>query len=93
MKAKSKNLKSSNVERVLKIEDNLIIVFKGGVAYKYVNKYPDVISSELDFENICKAESAGKYIHSNIKGNYQSTKLSSDDFSVLLGGCEIEEIK
>lgn len=93
MKIISKNLKSSNIERVLKVEEKLIVVFKGGGAYEYTSKYPEHVKSENDFKSICEAESAGKYIHSNIKGNYTYVKMSKEDFEVLLSNGKVEVVE
>jgi hypothetical protein len=50
----------------------LKVEFAGGSLYEYAN-----VSSD-DYDNLCKAESQGKFFSEKIKNKYEFTKLLSD---------------
>lgn len=47
----------------------LAVKFKGGGTYHYANVPPDL------FEQMGKAESVGRFIHQNIKGQFDHAKV------------------
>ena len=62
---------SSMINRVIYNFTNksLKIEFNSGALYEYNNVEPDV------YENLCKAESQGKFFNEQIKNNYDHTQL------------------
>lgn len=54
-------------------EGNLIALFKNGMEYKYLKVEPKV------FEELKKAESAGKFLNREIKGKYEFQKMEDDN--------------
>lgn len=49
--------------------EELIVTFPGGKAYSYAGVPQDVV------DGFSAAPSAGGYLHANIKGKYETTKL------------------
>lgn len=93
MQIKSFKPVSENVERLLIVGNDLIIIFKGGGIYKYINKFPDIVKTYLDFDNMVKAESVGKYVNANIRKVYQSVKMNKEELDVVLNNNEILEVE
>jgi hypothetical protein len=60
-----KVIKSSNISRVEYSGDSMRVEFKRGEVYRYFG-----VPREK-FEGLIKAESAGKYLHREIKGTYE----------------------
>jgi len=56
-----------------KIEEVLIVEFKGGAQYRY-EKVP-----KATFDGLKSAESFGKYFHSTIKGKFTCTKIKKSE--------------
>jgi hypothetical protein len=48
------------------------VEFNGGALYEYSNVDPQL------YEDMCKAESQGKFFNEKIKNNYEHTKLIID---------------
>lgn len=60
---------SSDIAAVATDRNDLVIKFKSGGIYKYVN-------AAKEFNNLINANSCGKYFHHNIKNYYIVIKLS-----------------
>lgn len=68
-------ISSSNIDAVAYSLGNLFIRFHSGGVYSY-DKVPFAI-----YDGIRTAESAGKFFHRFIKGQYEYHKLDSDPFA------------
>ena len=71
MKEQTTTVESSMINRVIYNFPNktLKIEFNSGSLYEYTN-----VESEV-YENLCKAESQGKFFNEQIKNNYDHTQL------------------
>jgi len=65
---------SSMIKRVVFnfATNSLKVEFNGGALYEYANVDPQL------YEDMCKAESQGKFFNEKIKNNYEHTKLITD---------------
>ena len=61
---------SSNIESIGYNSNKLFIRFKGNSVYKYDNIF------ESAYDILMKSDSKGKFIHNNIKGYYETTKIN-----------------
>jgi len=50
----------------------LKVEFTGGALYEYANVEPDL------YDNLCKAESIGKFFNEKIKNNFEHIQLLTD---------------
>jgi hypothetical protein len=50
----------------------LKVEFTGGALYEYANVDPEL------YDNLCKAESIGKFFNEQIKNNFEHTQLITD---------------
>ena len=50
----------------------LKVEFNSGALYEYANVEPDL------YDNLCKAESIGKFFNENIKNNFEHIQLLTD---------------
>jgi hypothetical protein len=71
MSIKLTKVESSNIEAVGYIEDReiLVVQFKSGATYQYLG-VPYYM-----YEELLSAESAGKYLNSEVKGCYEFERL------------------
>lgn len=60
---------SSNIKAVGLTDKGLIVQFQSGVKYLYEGVTKKV------YDQLMEAESKGKFINTNIKGNYNFTKV------------------
>ena len=51
---------------------SLKVEFTGGSLYEYANVEPDL------YDNLCKAESIGKFFNEKIKNNFEHIQLLTD---------------
>tara|TARA_R110001592_G_scaffold167390_1_gene402865 strand:- start:268 stop:495 length:228 start_codon:yes stop_codon:yes gene_type:complete len=70
----STNIDSSMINRVIYhfTTKKLKVEFNSGALYEYDNVDPMV------YDNLCKAESQGKFFNEQIKNNYEHTQLLTD---------------
>lgn len=68
-KRKEKILKSSNIYSIEWDENNLTVHYNNGTSYKYKE------ISESVFIEMSEAESAGSFLHQNIKGKYRYEQI------------------
>jgi hypothetical protein len=60
---------SSNINKVGYDDNNLLVEYKSGVLYKYLN-----VPKKL-YEELLNSESKGRFMNSNIKGNFEYSKI------------------
>lgn len=63
-----KYLNSSNVAAIKQENSDLLVRFKDGSTYKYYG-------AGYLFEDMASAASAGSFVHSRLKGNFDYAKL------------------
>ncbi len=63
---------SSNIESIAHDGESLYVSFKSGGVHRF-----DDVPSET-FDEMCEAESCGKFFHARIKGKYTSSKLEDE---------------